>query len=1122
MNFRHYIPLLFTALLIACQDQGPPSSDHSLFEAISPEITNIHFRNDLQYTSEVNVYTFRNFYNGAGVGMGDFNNDGLVDLFFSGNQVDNKLYLNRGEFSFLDITEQAGVASKNVWTTGVSIADINGDGWLDIYICKSGDIKGENRHNELFLNQGPSGEADGLQTISFKEVSKAYGLDDLGLSTHAAFFDYDLDGDLDCYLLNNSFRSIGNYDLIPGQREIRDESGGNKLLRNDLETDAGRKVIGGRFTDVSEEAGIFGSAIGFGLGVTIGDVNEDGWPDIYVSNDFFEKDYLYLNQQDGTFRESVDDMVEELSMGSMGADLADINNDGLPEIFVTEMLPKDERRLKSKAQFENWNKYQATVKNGYHQQFARNVLQLNAGDGKFLEVGRYAGVEATDWSWGALIFDMDNDGWKDIFVANGIFKDLLDQDFINFFSDPAEVRRVLNDPEGGIDKLVDKIPSEPLSNFAFHNDGKMSFTNRAEEWGLGQESFSNGSAYGDLDNDGDLDLVVNNINMPPVIYRNNAQGHFLQIALSDPGSPNYYGVGSKVYVFAGGKTQYLEVFPARGFMSSVDLKAHFGLGELTKVDSVMVLWPDRTVDKMYQPAADTLIQLTKGSTQAGNNAGTFAAVDKSGPFLTLNERFRPDFSHQENEYSDFDREALLVQMHSGEGPACCVGDINQDGLSDFYLGGASGQSGKLYVQNQDGNFRVVSSPVFDGHISSEDTDCIFFDANGDGADDLYVASGSSEFGPNNANLVDRLYFNRGNGRFELSNQVLPSFQFENTSAVKPLDFDQDGDLDLVVSIFIQPYVYGLPSNLYLLENDGSGQYKNVSKERAPEFTRLGMISDVAVLDYDQDGDEDIVAVGEWMGIQLFTNENGAFSKYENKDLTGLSGLWNTVTAADLNGDGRQDLLVGNHGLNSRLAGDREHPLRMYVNDFDQNGKPEQVISYTRPEGQFPFAQRNDLLKQMPYLGKRYPNFKSYATQKMEDIFSPEQLSGGLVYTAVEMRSGVIWNEGDGRFRFSPLPLEAQLSPIYAFYVSDVNEDGAVDILAGGNQHRMKPEIGINAASVGLVMLGDGKGTFRALTHQESGLFVEGEIRKIIGLRSGGYQQILFARNNEKPQILIAN
>lgn len=1112
MNLRTYISSLFLLLFASCQQAGmvSPLSD-TLFQSIPSDVTHINFQNDLAYTNEVNVYTFRNFYNGAGVGIGDFNQDGLADLFFSGNQVDNKLYLNQGGFSFLDITEQAGVASKNVWTTGVSIADVNGDGWLDIYICKSGDIKGENRHNELFINQGITEETGDLKAVSFKEESKAYGLDDIGLSTHAAFFDYDLDGDLDCYLLNNSFRSVGNYDLRPDQRKIRDKEGGNKLFRNDQ----------GQFVDVSETAGIYGSAIGFGLGVTIGDVNRDGYPDIYVSNDFFEKDYLYLNQQDGTFQESVDKMVSELSMGSMGADLADINNDGLPEIFVTEMLPDEERRLKSKAQFENWNKYQAAIKSGYHQQFARNVLQLNAGAGKFLEVGRYAGVEATDWSWGALIFDMDNDGWKDIFIANGIYKDLLDQDFINFYSNPAKVRGILNDKDGGIDKLVDMIPSEPLPNYAFHNQHNMVFANSAEEWGLGQKTFSNGSAYGDLDNDGDLDLVVNNINMPPAIYKNTTEAHYFQVALADPSTLNRFGIGSKVSIYHNGKAQYLEIFPARGFMSSVDLKAHFGMGDDVLVDSLQIIWPDRSIDKLYQLNADTLVHITKGSTPtpqvAPSPANGFQELAE-GPLLKQNRNFNPDFQHQENSYSDFDREALLLQMHSGEGPACCVGDINQDGLSDFYIGGAKDQAGQLFVQRADGSFNEMDASIFEQHKGSEDTDCLFFDANGDGKVDLYVASGSSEFSPNNTHLADRLYFNEGGNDFRVSKQILPSFQFENTSAIKALDFDQDGDQDLVVSIFIRPYVYGVPSNVYLLENDGSGTFKNVSKTKAPAFAKLGLVSDLAIIDLDKDGDEDIVTVGEWMGIHFFSNDGGHFTKTKH-DLDSLTGLWNTISVADLDGDGLQDLIVGNHGLNSRINGNASYPLQMYINDFDKNGKPEQVICYTTEEGQFPFALRNDLLKQLPYLGKQYPNFESYATQKITDIFSPEQLKSSLNYQAVELHSGVLWNDGNGQFNFQALPVAAQLSPIYSFYVRDINGDGVKDLIAGGNQYRMKPEIGINDGSVGLLLLGNEKRDFKALTHQQSGVFVEGEIRKIVGLQSNGFLQILFARNNRKPAIL---
>ncbi len=1083
--------------------------------------TGINFSNDLTHSNEVNVYTFRNFYNGAGVGIGDFNNDGLADIFFCGNQVDNKLYLNEGDFRFRDITTDAGVASKNVWTTGVSVVDINGDGWLDIYICKSGDPRGQNRHNELFINQGRENNVSEL--VKFTEESERYGLNDLGLSTHAAFFDYDLDGDLDCYLLNNSVRSVGNYDLRPDQRETRDKQGGNKLYRNN------RKGPGDAwseqspiFTDVSAEAGIYGSNIGFGLGVTIGDINGDGWPDIYVSNDFFEKDYLYFNQGDGTFDEAVDDFLSELSMGSMGADLADINNDGLPEIFVTEMLPRDERRLKTKALFEDWNKYQANIKNGYHQQFSRNVLQLNQGNGQFLEVGRYAGVEATDWSWGALIFDMDNDGWKDIFVANGIFKDLLDQDFINFYADPAQVRKVLKDRDGGIDKLVDEIPSEALANFAFRNLGNIQYENVATLWGLAQPSFSNGSAYGDLDNDGDLDLVINNINMPPMIYRNRSNAHYFQLALVDTASLNHFGIGAKITVFHQGKSQYQEIFPARGFMSSVDVRATFGLGEDVLVDSVRIVWPDGTTQTMDRMKADTAAVVYKMRERPSKDAKPFTRSSEGpAPIFKDHGDFRPYFQHRENDYSDFDREPLLLQMHSNQGPACCIGDINGDGLTDFYIGGAKGQSGQMFVQHKPGTFAEISVAAFEQHQESEDCDCVFFDANGDNLPDLYVASGSSEYGPNDARLADRLYMNTGDEQFIFSRQILPYYRFENTSAVETLDFDHDGDNDLVVGTFIRPIAYGIPSDVYLLQNDGTGLFVNVSDSLAPDFSELGLVSDLAIFDHDQDGDPDIVAVGEWMGVKIFHNVDGKFVTLEQHGLESLGGFWNTVAAADMDEDGRPDLLLGNHGLNSRITASREQPLRMYVNDFDQNGQPEQIICYSTPLGLIPFALRNDLLKQLPHLGKRFPNFQSYALKGINDIFESDQLDHSLIYSAVELRSGIAWSTDDGSFIFKAFPPAAQYTPLYALLPGDFDNDGLYDILVGGNQYRMKPEIGINDGSLGLLLKGQDNRHFKALSPEQSGISITGEIRDLKLLESDESSQILVARNNRKPKIIIA-
>lgn len=1076
--------------------------------------TNIHFQNDLVYNEEVNVYTFRNFYNGAGVAIGDFNNDNLADIFFCGNQVDNKLYLNRGDFKFEDVTDEAQVASKNVWSTGISIVDINADGWLDYYVSKSGDINGENRHNELFINQGVSKTVEGLDIVSFKEESKKYGLDDIGLSTHAAFFDYDLDGDLDCYLLNNSFKSVGNYDLRKDQRSIRDEEGGNKLFRNNTieGIKSGRPV----FEDVSEAAGIYGSAIGFGLGVSIGDLNQDGWPDIFVSNDFFEKDYLYINNKDGSFTEQVEQSIGELSMGSMGADMADINNDGLAEIFVTEMLPRAEVRSKSKAQFQNWNTYQANIENGYHKQFARNVLQLNIGSGQFSEIGRMAGVEATDWSWGALMFDMDNDGLKDIFVANGIYKDLLDQDYINFYSNPAEVRKILFDKEhGGIDKLIDKIPSEAISNVTFRNKGDLTFEDIGSEWGLDLVSFSNGSAYGDLDNDGDLDLVVNNINMAPMIYRNNLENpSFLQLDLSDQNSKNRKAYGAKVYLYQNDNIQYQEFFPAKGFMSSVQARIHFGLQDNRKIDSLLIKWPDQTKSVIRDLAIDTILRIEKSKI---DKAPHTADSNEDTKYL-MPENISLDYTHNENLYSDFDKEPLLPSMHSNLGPACCRGDINNDGLTDFYIGGSNGQSGKLFVQSKNSLFRSISVDVFQKHINSEDVSCQFFDANGDGFSDLYVASGSSEYGPNNVSLADRLYFNNSGKNFSYSNQILPSFKFENTSDVVALDFDGDGDQDLCVSIFIKPYVYGIPESIYLLENDGKGNFKNVTKQKAPSFQNLGMISALAAGDVDNDGDTDIVAVGEWMGVEIFKNRDGGFER-EETELQSIHGMWTNVALNDLDDDGKLDILLSNHGVNSRLKASEQFPLKMYINDFDKNGKAEQILCYNNEAGEYGYHQRNDLLKQLPILNKQFPDFSSFAGKRVQEIFPGGILDSGIVLKIVELRSGIAWNNSNSNYEFSALPENAQLSTMYTSYISDINNDGIKDILLGGNQYRSKPELGIHDGSYSALLLGKGSRIFKFVAPNEGGVLIKGEIRKIIGIGTKEKERILIARNNDSPIIL---
>ena len=1097
---RFYLTIIILLYCCSCNTGEKPSiKKNTLFEKIDASYSGIQFSNDLKFTEEFNVYTYRNFYNGGGVGLGDINNDGLIDIYLNANQGKNRLYLNKGDFRFEDITDRAGVAGTRAWSTGVAMADVNGDGWLDIYVCNSGDVKGDNKQNELFINNGD---------LTFTEKGAEYGLDERGFTTHAAFFDYDRDGDLDAYILNNSYEAIGSFNLRKNERPKRDPLGGDKLLRND----------DGHFTDVSEAAGIYGSVIGFGLGVTVGDMNRDSWPDIYVCNDFFERDYLYINNHDGTFREELTQSMNSISAASMGADIADINNDGYPDLFVTEMLPNSYDRLKTLTTFEDWNRYQYNLGNDYYHQFTRNTFQLNNGNGTFSEIGRMVGVEATDWSWGALLFDMNNDGLRDIFVSNGIRQDLTNQDFLQYAASEEFVKTAVSKNKVNYKKLVEVIPSEKVPDFAFINKGGIVFEDQTQALGLEEPNFSNGSAYGDLDNDGDLDLVVNNIDSKATVYRNHVmemnKPHFIKFVLKGEGK-NSFATGAQIEIELPHKKLFGEQIPTRGFESSVDPRPNFGLGSDSVINAVTILWPSGKKTFIDHPKADQILTVKESDASSiqTNSVKTDEAVFK---MINSPEWLSP---HRENEFIDFDRDRLLYQMVSNEGPKLCKGDVNNDGLEDFYVGGAKDEPGMLYVQQPGGNFKKTNQTLFEQDKVSEDCGCTFFDADKDGDADLFVTTGSNEFPTSSTALIDHLYINNGKGEFNKSNQLLPSSQFESTSVVRTADYDSDGDQDLFVGVRMQPFLYGVPTNGYILSNDGKGNFRDVSASAAPMLKGIGMITDALWTDVDGDKDHDLIIVGEWMAIRLLLNNAGNFADVTDKfGLTNSTGWWNKIEPADLDGDGDTDYVVGNLGLNSRFKASAQKPMHMYINDFDQNGSVEQLMCRWWGDKEYPMALRHDLLSQLPELKKKYPDYASYKNQTIEDIFNKEQLKQSLKLEAKELRTVVLFNEG-GKFRIEPLPVEAQLSPVYAITVGDFDRDGMNDILLGGNQYRVKPEAGRYDASFGAMFKGLKSGGFEFVPATKSGISIHGEIRDMESIKWNGKNHILVLRNNDTAVIL---
>ena len=1095
---KHFVLLCSAAFLaFACS-----TKEDTLFEELPASETGIDFVNRSLEKKEFNIFNYRNFYNGGGVAIGDVNNDGLSDLFVTSNFEDNKLYLNKGGMHFEDITVKAGIVGKKFWSTGVTFADVNGDGLMDIYVCNSGSR--DARGNQLFMNQGIKG---GIP--SYKEMAKEAGLEDGGLSTHAAFFDYDRDGDLDMYLLNNSFTPIDKLGYT-NLRDVRDKLGGDKLFRND--SPDGKRII---FTDVSEKAGIYGSLIGFGLGITIGDVNNDNWPDIYISNDFYERDYLYINQHDGTFKEDLENQMPHISLSSMGADIADINDDGNLDIFVTDMLPGDDRRLKTTSIFEGYNLVDLKLKRGFWHQYMRNNLQLNNGDGTFSEVGQLAGVHATDWSWGALIFDMDNDGQKDIFVANGIAKDLTDQDFVDFLGDRNTMQQMLNGKVFDYKEFTDKISSVPIPNYAFKNDGDLKFSNQAKSWGLEGPGFSNGSAYGDLDNDGDLDLVVNNVNAPLSVYKNKTneklKNHYLTIHLKGAGR-NLNGIGAKVTLFQQGKIKVLQQMPNRGFQSSSDHQMVFGLGQNGKIDSLKIVWPDDKMQVLKAVKSDQVLTLDQ---EKANGKFVFTPLLAKPLFADVTSKTLT-YTHQESLFNDWDRDVLLKQKLSTQGPALAVGDVNGDGLDDVYLGGAAGQKKQLFVQQVSGQFKESVQADFNLDQTTENTDAIFFDADGDKDLDLFVVTGSNEFEINAPELHDLLYLNDGKGNFKRDLRF-PSI-FENGSCVTAADMDHDGDIDLFVGSRMLSTKYGMSpsSNLYL--NDGTGGFKNYSKRFMPEIGELGMVTDAEWTDVNRDGYADLVVAQDWGGIIVFKNERGR-KLVKQEMVPGSEGLWGCLKPADIDGDGDMDFVAGNFGLNSKIKASVEFPATLSVNDFDKNGTVEQIISCVTEDGKtYPMVLKGELQRATPAIKQKFIKYKDYANKTVEELYSDEQREGMVIRQITTTESAFLINDGKGNFSLQALPYQAQFSPIRGIEVSDFDHDGKLDVLLAGNFFDSLPEWGRFDANYGVMLQGLGKGKFAVKSSQQTGFKSMGQVRKMSIVKGKGGNFVVLAKNNDKAQV----